>query len=271
MRSQSRRVYLDRGLEAALLKTMLQLEVSAASHRGRVRTSNQDAYGYSVDARCFVLCDGMGGAAGGEVASQVAVEIFLERLAPDGTAAPLARRMEQAISAANRILFTRAQREPALHGMGTTLVAVVLDEDSRASVAHVGDSRCYLLRDQTLVRCTRDHSLVEEQVRLGKLTSAQAARSPMRHVITRAVGVRRSVLVEVQQVQAAPGDLFLLCSDGVTRELPEQRIRTLLVQHAEAATRQARNPDQSLAELLVQEAVAAGGADNATCLTIRLT
>ncbi len=349
--------------------------ISAASHVGKVRPANQDAYGYSAEAQCFAVCDGMGGAAGGEVASRIAVETFLERLGPepdpDSPVIPVARRIEQAIAAANRILFSRAQREQALHGMGTTLVALVLSNagpasgkqllrpaglasqvsndpgtaslddpglpnsgladpgqpnsgladpgllagglpaphspasgnlshaakgarrrsagagmqaspaagslvgpatrptrdpapaSPRAWIAHVGDSRCYLLRDGALRRCTRDHSLVEEQVRLGQLTPDQAATSPMRHVITRAVGVRRSVAVEVQELAIEPGDLFLLCSDGLTRELNEGRIAELLADLPE-------DGDYDLSQMLVDEAVAAGGADNITCLTVHV-
>lgn len=276
-----------------------------------MRLANQDAYGYSSEAQCFAVCDGMGGAAGGEVASRIAIETFLERLGPELTqdCAPVStgRRIEQAVSAANRILYTRAQREQELHGMGTTLVALVLSDPEkrseeagqasgigmranastgtrpsgsarrtrsqtqtqtrartqthiRAWIAHVGDSRCYLLRAGMLRRCTRDHSLVEEQVRLGQLTPAQAAASPMRHVITRAVGVRRSVAVEMQELDIEPGDLFLLCSDGLTRELDEVRIAELL----EAGG------DADLAEALVREALAAGGGDNITCLTVHM-
>ena len=265
-----------------------QLVVSAASHAGRVRPANQDAYGYSAAAQCFAVCDGMGGAAGGEVASRIAVETFLERLGPEPDPelppVPVGRRIEQAIAAANRILYTRAQREQALHGMGTTLVALVLRPPSpedrspmrprtappgtgdrpRAWIAHVGDSRCYLLRHGALRRCTRDHSLVEEQVRLGQLTPAEAAASPMRHVITRAVGVRRSVAVEVQELAVESGDLFLLCSDGLTREVDEQRLAELLAHLPNDANL------AGLAETLVAEALAAGGADNITCLTVHM-
>ena len=278
-----------------LAKTAAQLVVSAASHIGRVRPANQDAFGYSAEAQCFAVCDGMGGAAGGEVASRITVETFLERLgpepAPEDAAVPTGRRIEQAVAAANRILFTRAQREQALHGMGTTLVALVLSEApgegvrrrspaagqsaggaweapqrgrACAWIAHVGDSRCYLLRHGALRRCTRDHSLVEEQVRLGQLTPEQAVASPMRHVITRAVGVRRSVTVEVQELDIESGDLFLLCSDGLTRELTEERLAGLL------GSLSAEMPATDISQALVDEALAAGGGDNITCLTVQM-
>jgi len=294
--------------------------VSAASHTGNVRPSNQDAYGYSADAQCFAVCDGMGGAAGGEVASRIAIETFLERLGPelppDGARIPVGRRIEQAVAAANRILYTRACREHDLHGMGTTMVALVLadpeladpeltgpesanpqldgsaaamsaprqaasrprrrarnvyrplaDDRVHAWIAHVGDSRCYLMRGGSLRRCTRDHSLVEEQVRLGQMTPAQAAASAMRHVITRAVGARKSVAVEVQELAIEHGDLFLLCSDGLTRELQESRIAELL-EDLLGRLHKGLASEAELSQALVQEALNAGGGDNITCLVV---
>ena len=153
--------------------------------------------------------------------------------------------------------------------MGTTLVALVLGDAGRAWIAHVGDSRCYLLRGETLVRCTRDHSLIEEQVRLGQLTQAQAAVSPMRNVITRAVGVYKTISVECIEITVQPGDVFLLCSDGLTREVPERRIASLLLGlRPEPGTESEPSPDLALA--LVEEALATEAADNVTCLTVRV-
>jgi len=265
-----------------------------------VRPVNQDAYGYSADAQCFAVCDGMGGAAGGEVASRIAIETFLERLGPelprDAARIPVGRRIEQAVAAANRILYTRARREQDLHGMGTTMVALVLadpetdaaspgeeagrarrhgrsvyrrpaDDRVHAWIAHVGDSRCYLMRGGSLRRCTRDHSLVEEQVRLGQMTPAQAAASPMRHVITRAVGAHRSVAVEVQELAIEHGDLFLLCSDGLTRELQESRIAEVL-EDLLGRLHKGLASEAELSQVLVQEALDAGGGDNITCLVV---
>jgi serine/threonine protein phosphatase PrpC len=241
------------------------ITVAAVTDPGRVRTSNQDAFGYSMAAQLFALCDGMGGAAGGEVASRVTIETVLERLA---AADPLAatsgkvvtRNLEDAIAAANRIVVARAEREPALSGMGTTLVALLV-RGAHAWIAHVGDSRCYLLRRGVLTRCTEDHSLVGEQVRLGLLRPEDAEHSPLRNVITRAVGVGEGLRAEVTEMATEPGDTFLLCSDGLTRELAEDAIAVLL---RNAATL------EIACRTLVDGANENGGHDNITCVAVRV-
>ena len=246
----------------------LPMEAAAASHTGRVRRTNQDAWGYSLEAGLFVVCDGMGGAAGGEVASQCAVEAFLEYLNPALRMERTSKGIERAVGAANRRVHGQAAAETALRGMGTTLVALVglgkrRGEDGRGqgvAIAHVGDSRCYRWRRGALMRCTDDHSLVAEQLRMGVVTEEQAACSPMRSVITRAVGTRRSVAAEVRELTVEPGDVFLLCSDGLTRELPEAAIAVLL---ARAGSLEERNAS------LVEAAERAGGRDNVTCLLVQ--
>ena len=241
------------------------LRAAAASDTGRIRAVNQDAYGYSAAGQFFVLCDGMGGAAGGEIASRLTVDTMLERLAgADPLAATssrsIIRNLEDAVTAANRILYLRAEREPALAGMGTTLVALLV-RGPRAWVMHVGDSRCYLLRAGALTRCTEDHSLVGEQVRLGLLSEEEAEHSPLRNVITRAVGVREGLRAEVAELEVAPGDTFLLCSDGLTREVADERIRVQLARGA---------APQAACRALIDEANAHGGHDNITCLVVQL-
>jgi protein phosphatase len=260
----------------------LAVAVSAITDPGRVRSANQDAYGYSAEGQFFALCDGMGGAAGGEIASRLTIDTVLERLgatalnperlgataptpaalAPgaEGLTRSIPRQLEDAVAAANRILFARAEREPALSGMGTTLVALLV-RGARAWVMHVGDSRCYRLRAGTLTRCTEDHSLVGEQVRLGILSPEEAEQSPLRNVITRAVGVREGLRPEVRELEVAPGDMFLLCSDGLTRELQDARIAELLAG--------ARHPEEAC-RMLIDEANTHGGRDNITCLVVRL-
>jgi protein phosphatase len=203
----------------------------------------------------------MGGAAAGEIASSLAVDevlrLFDGRFA--GQAAPMPQLGEQAIVAANEAIYSRSQRNYRLNGMGTTLVFLVV-EDARVWVLNVGDSRCYRLRNRTLEQLTLDHSLVEEQVRLGRMTRAEALRSPLRNVITRALGTQCRVTPDIFELQAEPGDLFLLCSDGLTRELTDPAIESLL------------NAELGLEELcatLVVAANKAGGHDNITCLLVR--
>ena len=240
---------------------VLHYVAAASTDRGRKRTSNEDAFGYSVEDGVFVVCDGMGGAAAGEIASSIAVDEFLQRLAgktQDGQLA-LPDVARGAIVAANEAIFSRAQRNHRLSGMGTTLVALAV-QDSHAWVLNVGDSRCYRMRNNRLEQLTLDHSLVEEQVRMGRMTRSQALRSPFKNVITRALGTQQCVTPDVFGLETEPGDLFLLCSDGLTRELTDESIEALLFN------------SKSLEELccrLVEAAKKAGGHDNITCLLVR--
>ena len=128
---------------------------------------------------------------------------------------------------ANEVIYSRAQSNAKLNGMGTTLVALVAEE-RRIQVLNVGDSRCYRLRAGNLEQITQDHSLVDEQVRLGRMSVAESIRSPLRNVITRALGTQSQVTPDIFDVDAEPGDLFLLCSDGLTREVPDGGIETIL-------------------------------------------
>jgi PPM family protein phosphatase len=164
------------------------------------------------------------------------------------------------------VVYERAQRNPRLNGMGTTLVGLLVDE-GRACIFHVGDSRCYRLRGGHLELCTQDHSLVEEQVRQGLMTRAEALRSPLRNVITRVVGTQSSVEADIAPLQVEPGDLFLLCSDGLSRELPDTRIEAALnLLEGAPATEAAL---ETACAQLVQAANKAGGHDNITCLLVR--
>lgn len=234
-------------------------EAAALTDVGRVRSSNEDAFGLSVETGVFVVCDGMGGAAAGEVASRMAVDAIIERLCTDSGDLSSAA-LEAAIQAANRRVYDRAQVNPELHGMGTTLVALVLRE-GQAWVAHAGDSRAYQLRRGELTRCTQDHSLVEEQVRLGQITQEEADYSPLRNVITRAVGTAPFLMPEIVRLDVESGDLFLLCTDGLTGELSDEHIAAILGQQLDL---------QSCCERLIGEAKAAGGRDNVTCLLARV-
>ncbi len=243
------------------MSLVLQSAVAAGSVPGRIRSTNQDSWSYSLEAGVFVVCDGMGGTAGGEVASQTAVEAFLESLVGVEAEDRTVKMITQAVCAANRRVHARGVQDRALRGMGTTLVALASISDQAVAVVHVGDSRCYRLRGGELCRCTEDHSLVAEQLRMGILNEEQAERSPMRHVITRAVGTRRSVLPEVQALGAEPGDLFLLCSDGLTRELGDVAIEQILRRQESLASRK---------ESLLRAANEAGGRDNITVLLLEI-
>ncbi|MGB9147160.1 MAG: protein phosphatase 2C domain-containing protein, partial [Acidobacteriaceae bacterium] len=160
-----------------------QPEATALSSTGRVRNHNEDAFGYLLDRGVFVVCDGMGGAAGGEIASRLATDTVLEQFAQASDSTSPRDLLHGAVLRANRAVHELAESDPGLYGMGTTLVALLL-VPPHALIAHAGDSRCYLFRHGQLARQTHDHSLVDEQIRLGTLTREEAERSPFRSVIT---------------------------------------------------------------------------------------
>jgi protein phosphatase len=203
----------------------------------------------------------MGGAAAGEVASSIAVDEVLGHLTSRREAGvALPELAERAVCAANNAIFSRAQRNRRLAGMGTTLVVLVVEE-RRIWVLNVGDSRCYRLRKDRLEQLTLDHSLVEEQVRMGRMSESEALRSPLRNVITRALGTQNCVTPDTFEYQAEPGDLFLLCSDGLTRELTDNAIELILDSDLALQDRCAR---------LVEAAKKAGGHDNITCILVQV-
>ncbi len=227
----------------------------AGTDTGRQRRANED----SLLARSplFVVADGMGGAQAGEVASRIAVESFqlglAEELAPE---LALAERAHEANARIHELSHTNAEQA----GMGTTLTAVYVGEQDIA-IAHVGDSRAYCLRDQELLRLTDDHSLVDELMRQGRLTPEEAIEHPQRSVITRALGPEGTVEVDTRSFQARAGDVYLLCSDGLTTMLPEQQIAELLLSYSTL---------RDAGEALIAAANEAGGRDNITVLLMRL-
>jgi serine/threonine protein phosphatase PrpC len=222
---------------------------------GRQRRDNED--NAFVRAPLFVVADGMGGAQAGEVASALAVEEFRQALPDSGTPE---ERLSGRIREANRRIYERSRVEHEHAGMGTTLTAVYVDDDNLA-VAHVGDSRAYLFRDGGLVRLTQDHSLVEELVRQGKLTEAQAAEHPQRSIITRALGIEGDVEVDTWTYPVRAGDVVLLCSDGLTSMIDEDQVAQIL--GGEASLDRA-------GDRLIRAANDAGGRDNITVVLFRL-
>jgi protein phosphatase len=225
------------------------------SDTGRQRRANEDSF--FVRAPLFVVADGMGGAQAGEVASRLAAETFSAGLPDDGTSE---QRLEERVRAANQRIHEVSQGDRALTGMGTTLTAAYLDGDELA-LAHVGDSRAYLLRDGELTRLTRDHTLVEELVRRGELTEQQAAEHPQRSIITRALGPEPNIDVDLHTHRVHAGDVLLLCSDGLTGMIGEDEVQEILSQATSL---------RDAGRALVDAANEAGGRDNITVVLFRL-
>ena len=226
------------------------------SDLGRQRQGNED--NYYVRSPLFVVADGMGGAQAGEVASEIAVRQFEGGL-PDGQEPGEA--LASLIQAANARIHEQARSDAQHAGMGTTTTAAYLTGDT-VVVAHVGDSRCYLLRGGDLIRLTRDHSLVGELVARGKLTEEQAESHPQRSVITRALGPEAKVEVDVEAFPARPGDVFLLCSDGLTSMVHEPQLKELLADRD--------RPLEQTGRTLIAAANEAGGRDNITVILFRI-
>jgi protein phosphatase len=231
------------------------VEEAALTDVGQQRHANEDAY-YDSEP-FFAVADGMGGARAGEVAARIAVEAFEE--GRDEEATPEAQ-LERIVHSANRRIYELAQRDESRSGMGTTLTAVRVG-DRDVTVGHVGDSRVYVLRDDELERLTSDHSLVEQLVRQGELTPEEAEVHPQRSIITRALGPEPDVEVDTFTYPAREGDVYLLCSDGLTSMVPEEEVAAIL---------RRRSSVEQAARELVDAANKAGGRDNITVVLLRL-
>jgi PPM family protein phosphatase len=225
------------------------------SDTGRQRRANEDSF--FVRAPLFFVADGGGGAQAGEVASRLAAETFASGLPDDGTSE---QRLETRVREANARIHELSQEDRALNGMGTTLTAAYLDGDELA-LAHVGDSRAYLLRDGELSRLTRDHTLVEELVRRGELTEQEAAEHPQRSIITRALGPEPDIDIDLHTHRARAGDVVLLCSDGLTGMIGEDEVADILARAGSLG---------DAGRALVAAANDAGGRDNITVVLFRL-
>ena len=228
----------------------MRIEVGSATDIGRVRERNEDSI--LVQPPLYVVADGMGGHRGGQVASQAAVET-MEELAGDrkGSLADHVRR-------ANRAVWDRSVEDQQLSGMGTTLTAARVDGAS-ATIAHVGDSRAYLLREGLLRQLTTDHTLVERMIRSGEITEAEADVHPHKNVLTRALGTDEQVEVDEDAVELIDGDRLLLCSDGLTGMVTEDQIQAIL---------ETTESPQQAADRLVKAANRAGGIDNISVVVI---
>jgi len=242
----------------------VKLSWAARTDVGMIRSGNED--NFSVDAEgprgVFIVADGMGGHAAGEVASEMAVQIVMREVKPlkgvaDGTATAV---LGEALRQANRAIHDRTITEVDKQGMGTTASVLVL-ADSRYLIGQVGDSRVYLLRDGALKQLTKDHSYVQEQVDLGNLTPEQARYHPYSNVITRCVGASPEVEPDIYAGEARTGDIFLLASDGLTGMVDDRRLRDLLM---------TRSTPERKVNALISEANGRGGLDNITAIVVHV-
>jgi protein phosphatase len=236
------------------------LRSAARTDVGLRRRANEDRYAIAAPLGLYLVADGMGGHTAGQVASDLAAQSAVRALETlEGAEASLTEKLRYSVAAANREIFGTAQAKPHLAGMGTTLVAL-LAGGTRIALAHVGDSRAYLIRGGKIRQLTDDHSLVAELVRRREITAHAARGHPHRHVLTRALGVRRSVEADLAELTPVADDVFVLCSDGLTGH----------VQDAEIAEEVARESDlEGACERLIDVANSRGGEDNTTVLLVR--
>lgn len=238
------------------------MKITGDTHVGLVRNSNQDAlqYGELENGAVYaVVCDGMGGANGGNVASNIAVDVIVKRI-QDGYAngqmpySP-SNLLASAMAAANIEIFDQGNTQPQYEGMGTTVVAIIV-HDSVAYISHVGDSRLYLYRQGVLQQITRDHSVVQEMIENGQLSAEQARSHPRKHFITRALGVSAMEEGEYDEVTLEKDDRILLCTDGLTNMVDDDRLADILSQ------------GECVVEQLIDAALQGGGTDNITTVLI---
>lgn len=231
------------------------MRVGMATHVGKVREKNEDSMG--ARGTLFVVADGMGGHNAGEIASALAVEYVLKM---DDENESFFETLQLAVDLANISLLETSLKNPDCSGMGTTLAVLKL-RDNQAFIAHVGDSRVYHWREGHIQRLTRDHSLVEELIQNGGITSEQARNHPQRHILTRALGSVDSPQVATEQLTVVSGDRFVLCSDGLTGVLTDDEIGETIGKIDDL---------QTLAERLVETANEKGGPDNITVIIVEL-
>ena len=244
---------------------------AARTDVGMKREQNEDSFLVNEDLGLYLVCDGMGGHAGGETASRLAAQIVERELlsaklrtddpfAAEASLAetPLAGALREAIEGACAAVFRTSRANPELAGMGTTCISLIL-HGAQALVGHVGDSRAYLVRDGDVHQLSEDHSLVNEQVRAGLLSEEEAKNSRLKNIITRSVGFEEDVLVDVLGLETQPGDRFLLCSDGLSNLVENEEIRDALLEH----------PLEDVPQVLIQLANDRGGDDNLTVVAVQ--
>ena len=250
----------------------MEVKAYGLTHVGRQRQHNEDSFLVADEAKLFLVADGMGGHAAGEIASRIAVDSISEFIVhtkeDDGTwphaydehYTRTTNRLMAALRMANTRVLEAMRKDARLRGMGTTVVAAMAD-GGKMSVAHVGDSRAYMIRHGKISRITSDHSWVFEQVQAGMLTEAEAEKHPLRNVITRALGGALSVNPDASEIDSKPGDIYLLCSDGLTGMVPEEEILKLVTANTDDLEKACKE--------LIDMANERGGLDNVTAILVK--
>lgn len=237
----------------------MTLRAAGRTDVGRRRRTNEDRFGADPSIGLFLVADGMGGHTAGQVASGIAIDAMLGAVREAAAGASLTERLRAAVAVANEKIFRAATQRPELAGMGTTLVALLV-QGGRAAVAHVGDSRVYRIRSGRIRQLTDDHSLVGELQRRGEISADAAREHPHRHVLTRALGVRTEAEPDLGELTLEPGDVFVLCSDGLTQQVRDDEIAKAVTGDLDLDV---------VCEGLVALANARGGDDNITTLLVR--
>ncbi len=238
----------------------MNFQSAALSDVGRRRKANEDSFAMAPELGLYLVADGMGGHKAGQVASELAVDSAVAAVgATDGAPVSLTQRLAESVSAANREIFAQARSCPELRGMGTTLVAALTGEGCIA-LAHVGDSRAYLIRGGGIRLLTQDHSVVGDLVRSREITEQDARTHPHRHVLTRALGVRSTVEADFSELSTSAGDTFVLCSDGLTGRVQDHEIGKIVLTAPSL---------EDACKRLVGTANERGGEDNITVVIIR--
>jgi len=236
----------------------LKLVVHGKTDKGLVRKENEDAFCIEKDLGLLAIADGMGGHASGEVASKMAIEILKDSLKKEGE--PLPDRLNSGVKLANKSIYDASHSQSRLNGMGTTLTALQLN-GNRLSIAHVGDSRAYLFRGGVIEQITDDHTIVSEQVARGMMTREEAARSDMRNILSRALGIAPEVDVDIEELTVSEGDQLVLCSDGLSELISDDEILSEV---------QSSNRPEIVCDELVNLAIQRGGEDNITVIVAYL-
>ena len=243
---------------------MMPIKVSAISDIGKVRKGNEDSFGVFQDTSLFIVADGMGGHKAGDIASKLAVETIYQVLreskhSDDLRFEQISHYLNDSIQKANSKIFEEGKKNPGQAGMGTTVVVTWIKNDN-ATIAYVGDSRAYLLRKNNLRQITSDHTLVNDYLTKGLLQLNEVDHHPLRHVLSRAVGPQEQVEADILCVPLQPGDILLLCTDGLSNMLSKDKMEDILISPESIETKTQR---------LINQALDSGGSDNVTAMLIQ--